>query len=557
LVVLSLACSDAEEPENETSDGGTATAGTSGNSSASSGGDTSLDDASSGDGADTGNNVDGDAGSVGTTDSDAGSVDKTDSDADTGSDVGSDTALDTGNGPPHECTVATEAFDCKDFVNCTEDLCVDGACSNPVITGCCKLDAECDDGVVCTIDKCNSVKGECIHTPGDNTCCVVEEDCFDGDECTDEHCIANTCVGPQKPECECLLNSLCDDGNPCTLDECVKKVCKYTLAKSGQCCVKNADCDDGDLSNYDGCQQGLCWHAPLTCSEEADCLAGDPCLTISCKEGQCQYEGQSDCCVGDADCSDGLAATEDLCMNGQCVFLVGKAKVCAQDSDCVAPNPCVAVICASPAKVCTYAKNNDDGCCYSDEDCGEAQPCTSLSCEDFQCKSQVSPEKTLLWESNFDDGTMQGWVAEGDGKPAKWQPSSGNSKSPQYSLYYGQLPQQNTAVGVTKGYVTSPLIEPPNGGTAHLSFWRNAKINPGLSLDKLELHALIGGQLIKLWDKSYKGGPGIGWKLVELNISESINGPFQLRFSFDSLFSTSAIKEGVYIDDVQILQGCL
>jgi hypothetical protein len=151
---------------------------------------------------------------------------------------------------------------------------------------------------------------------------------------------------------------------------------------------------------------------------------------------------------------------------------------------------------------------------------------------------------------------MQGWTAGGDGKPAKWQPSKGDSVSPEYSLYYGQLPQMNTDVGVTKGFVTSPIITPPSSGTMTLSFSRNAKINPGLSLDQLELHALISGQFLPLWDKSYQGGPGLGWKTVEIDLTDDINGPFQLRFSFDSLFSTTAIKEGVYIDDVQILQGC-
>ncbi|HIA00554.1 MAG TPA: hypothetical protein EYN66_01350, partial [Myxococcales bacterium] len=232
------------------------------------------------------------------------------------------------DGPPPECTPANQAEICKDFNNCTDDLCVAGQCENPAIVGCCKLDKECDDGVPCTVDECNSVKGECIHSLEDNNCCLSTDDCFDGDPCTNEICIAHICVRPQNADCPCVLNSLCNDNNPCTEDQCIKKVCSYSLKGADSCCVKNTDCDDGKAGNYDGCQQGLCWHAPLNCSQNSDCSNTDPCVTATCSNGQCNYQEQSNCCAANADCSDGLTGTEDLCMNGECVYLIAAPKLC-------------------------------------------------------------------------------------------------------------------------------------------------------------------------------------------------------------------------------------
>ena len=74
------------------------------------------------------------------------------------SDVSPKRSEDTG--PLPECTAANAATKCNDFDNCTTDSCVDGKCVTKPKMGCCKTDSDCDDGVACTEDTCNAVKGQ-------------------------------------------------------------------------------------------------------------------------------------------------------------------------------------------------------------------------------------------------------------------------------------------------------------------------------------------------------------------------------------------------------------
>jgi len=161
-----------------------------------------------------------------------------------------------------------------------------------------------------------------------------------------------------------------------------------------------------------------------------------------------------------------------------------------------------------------------------------------------------------VWGNNFDKTAVTGWTILGDGKKAKWQVSTNQAISKPNSLYYGILPDKNYHVGgSTKGSATSPVITPP-AGPVHLSFQRNAAIEPGTANDKLWLELVQGTSVTTIWDKTYKKGPGVGWKLVELDISSQIKGPFQLRFQFDSVDGKDNFKEGVYVDDVAILTTC-
>ena len=86
------------------------------------------------------------------------------------------------------CTHTQNAAPCDDGDSCTEnDVCVGGVCGGVPITGCCSTDADCDDGDSCTDDACSG--GVC--TNDHNTA-----DCDDGDPCTVEDvCRGGTCVG--------------------------------------------------------------------------------------------------------------------------------------------------------------------------------------------------------------------------------------------------------------------------------------------------------------------------------------------------------------------------
>lgn len=103
----------------------------------------------------------------------------------------------------------------------------------------CDADDECDDGVACTIDRCES--GACVHRANFSVC-------DDGIFCNGvENCdFVNGCV-PGVPR-------TCSDGELCTIDRCDEesKSCVYTprdLDGDGEVdwhCPGGVDCDDRD-----------------------------------------------------------------------------------------------------------------------------------------------------------------------------------------------------------------------------------------------------------------------------------------------------------------------
>ena len=122
--------------------------------------------------------------------------------------------------------------------------------------GYCDEVGACEDGVACTLDKCDAATG-CVHL------FLEGQVCSDGNACTtDDLCTVGACGGTK-------LN--CDDANTCTQDFCdPKSGCDSTLAGGA--------CDDGD-----------------------QCTAGDTCKTGSCTGGS------------PAVCDDGLPCTKDMC----------------------------------------------------------------------------------------------------------------------------------------------------------------------------------------------------------------------------------------------------
>jgi hypothetical protein len=162
---------------------------------------------------------------------------------------------------------------------------------------------------------------------------------------------------------------------------------------------------------------------------------------------------------------------------------------------------------------------------------------------------------TIHWASEWDDCTLGDWSVTGDGKAALWQIDDSQAISKPCSLYYGQLPAQNYDVGPTSGSILSPLITPP-AGSVQLRFQRNIDTEPGQAKDLVWLDVVTEGSSTTVWDKSYEGGPGKGWKAVELDLTAIVNGPFQLRFSFDSGDGIDNGGAGVFVDDVRLVSPC-
>ena len=137
--------------------------------------------------------------------------------------------------PLPECTTDAE---CDDGIACTLDTC-DAQRARCVRT---PMHAACDDGVACTIDRCNPAAGGCSHLP-DHAACDNGAFC-DGVE----HCDPAAGCAPG-------VAPTCDDDIACTADGCDEAL---------RSCVnppRHTECDDGNLCTTDVCTQGVgCEH---------------------------------------------------------------------------------------------------------------------------------------------------------------------------------------------------------------------------------------------------------------------------------------------------------
>ena len=150
---------------------------------------------------------------------------------------------------------------------------------DPDLGGPCTDDGQCDDGLACTFDRCDTKLARCRNTPDDSLC-------DDGVYCNGkERCVHKTgcAAGPVVS---------CDDPTPCTIDRCVEatKECTHTPRDADKDndpddhCYPNKDCDDLD-PNVSSQRAELCGNGKDdNCNgkvDEVGCLnaANATCLT--------------------------------------------------------------------------------------------------------------------------------------------------------------------------------------------------------------------------------------------------------------------------------------
>src|SRR5690606_30670102 len=151
---------------------------------------------------------------------------------------------------------------------------------------------------------------------GGNAVCVVNADCDDGISCTVDACDPSTMTCTHAP-----TDALCDDGVACTGVE----FCNPLL---GCLSMGAPSCDDGVACTSDFCDlvAGACAHPPddSACSNGLFCDGVETChATMGCQPGAA------------VNCGDGIACTVDSCdeANDQCLHLPDHA-VCANGIHC-------------------------------------------------------------------------------------------------------------------------------------------------------------------------------------------------------------------------------
>jgi formylglycine-generating enzyme required for sulfatase activity len=200
--------------------------------------------------------------------------------------------------------------------------------------------------------------------------CTVDADCDDGNICTQDACVSNQCEHDSTP----LEGTGCDDGQYCTvLDSCTSGVCggpARDCSYLGDACHEGycndvADaCEARDKPNGTGCDDGEYCTDPDTCTAgvcggfERDCSDGDDCTEDTCDEDndECDHvlqplPGAEGWSAGAATCGNGVDDDCDL-------------QTDLDDSDCCQAE-CTGRECG-PDPVCSYF---DCGPCLADETC--------------------------------------------------------------------------------------------------------------------------------------------------------------------------------------------
>ena len=162
------------------------------------------------------------------------------------------------------------------------EICYQGLCYDP-----CSTTSQCDDGIACTLDNCDTsppppVDGVCRHTPDDSLCpdtfcagkrCDIEQGCIFDHECFSSN--GNPCPVP----------STCDQGTPGTCGGCFAPQvaaggCRHLLATpAAQGTTPIAvrvigKCNDSQSACVAGYVQSICYRGSNNgqfCNTDLDC----------------------------------------------------------------------------------------------------------------------------------------------------------------------------------------------------------------------------------------------------------------------------------------------
>ncbi len=266
-----------------------------------------------------------------------------------------------------------EAPVCADGIDCTEDwcneefdrceatprtdLCDDGLrCNGQEVCdpqeGCrAGSTPDCDDGVACTVDRCEESErpSPCVHT-ADDTLCVADDPCR----------INGVCDASE----DCQYQDA-EEGTPCDLLPNLAEICQDGACVSQ--CSGNDDCNDEIACTVDTCnlESGLCTHEP----QHESCDDGVFC------NGPEQCQAGLGCVQGDApNCNDDIACTVDRCSNEDATCLhTPDHGLCADEEPCT-------------ENLCQPESSEDESGCFW-PNAADGTPCgDGFECQDGTCQ---------------------------------------------------------------------------------------------------------------------------------------------------------------------------
>ena len=324
--------------------------------------------------------------------------------------------------PPFIESICFEQTICNDYAQCVYNI------NNVTL--------DCDDGLTCTEDRCDSVLG-CVNTPRNDLCaqpqfgcyeavcrpgaaidatgCVLEvlEDnapCDDKVDCTDNDiCVSGVCVGvPQHEQCnddltnECLIGACIppdrtsnfqyyyanwDPSDPLVFDlnDTRTSGCDFQKAPNGTICFANVtECEKAAF-----CQDGEC--TPTDFLTADDCTDFNDCTVDTCEPRiGCVHNStgtENDVCSA-VNGTDHQCFTDSRCKLGNCVPNIDGPVI-----DCTPTHTCLDSTCDS-VYGCTFVAN--------DTKCPDTE---LLPCEEWVCRPNSSPYAHGCVRQNKEAGT--------------------------------------------------------------------------------------------------------------------------------------------------------
>lgn len=311
------------------------------------------------------------------------------------------------NGTPDDCECAGDG-DCDDGIACTANTCNTDVrlCEYPVLAGSCLINGECyDEGAVNPNNEClvcDSTNPLRWSPRTDGTGCTD-----DGNDCTDDVCSNGACTHPDKESgaaCggaggnECREDGTCDGAGQCVSEfkpqgtpcgdpsdtDCDRPdtcdgagQCTDNFISAGVVCgdLTDTECNPADLCDGSGACVVNTVDDGTACTDD-----GIECTSDTCMAGVCEHEPLAD---GETCPDDGNECTDDVCTDGQCTHpnkLEGTACGDDLDDDCTDPDTCNA------SGQCLSRHEADGTACTDD-----GIECTADACVDGVCTHNDLP----------------------------------------------------------------------------------------------------------------------------------------------------------------------
>jgi len=327
--------------------------------------------------------------------------------------------------------------DCFDHDICTADSCdAQVGCVFTVIQDCqgCQTNADCDDGVACTVDACVEANPLSVddpnysgngfqHPPKYCTYRSICVECETDDEC-DLAMAKNLCITAATCNAEtgyCDLEWVdCNDDDDCTTDDCNLFTGDCINTQIAGCCEATSDCVDTNK-----CTGAFCKVADMECDFPYYlCDDYDPCTADSCDyfTGDCLHEDLTECydeCEKDIDCVY-LPDPPAYCSVPVCEFdptppnprmrcnegTVGVTKECVDAFECTIMQDCMPQFgcIAFPVPDCFVE-------CNADLDCFDADLCTTDYCDPDTGLCDNQPVNCII-----EDECFMSWCDRGTGE---------------------------------------------------------------------------------------------------------------------------------------------